>query len=73
MKTKEEIMKAMEICSDYKLAEKGTCLQCPYKEYEECCATMLQDALRLIKELDSQNKIPESWKESVMQSFSKVE
>lgn len=54
-----------------------TCRDCPYyKEFfsSGCVRSLAYDALALIEHMDSGKPVvPESWKESVMESFVKVE
>jgi hypothetical protein len=65
---KEKIIKGLEECTNLNT----TCRKCPYFSYSSCDVKLMEDALGFIKTLYP-DKVPKSWKESVMQSFVKVE
>ena len=69
MKTKEEVISGLKYCTSDHIPT--MCFHCPYKNEPRCRFKLKKDALELIEMLT--NRIPESWKESVLQSFIKGE
>lgn len=45
MKTKEEVIKALELCRD----QDAPCTECPYKDNDHCVRTLAGDAAELLK------------------------
>lgn len=69
MKSKDEIIEGLRSCSEHE-----ACRNCPYYKESGCVRKLTKDALSLIEHMDSGKPVvPESWKESVMASFMKVE
>lgn len=71
MKTKEGIIEGLKRCSADVIPTH--CIGCPYDSEAKCVLKLKQDALELIQSLLYPDMIPDSWKESVMQSFVKGE
>ena len=71
MKTKEEIIEGLKHCSQDVIPIH--CIGCPYSSEPRCVLKLKKDALELIQSLLYPDMIPDSWKESVMQSFVKGE
>jgi hypothetical protein len=70
VKAKKEIIEGLEKCIE--VSELFLCTNCPYVNEEDCCETLMKDALELIQST-SQRVLPEIWKESLMGAFEKVE
>ena len=55
MKTPDEIKKGLEVCNIWMDDEPNHCLECPYFCTKDCADTLMNHALALIQQLQSDN------------------
>lgn len=70
MRTRNEVLLGLR-CQTETEEERLSCSACPYNDVDECGMTVMLDAIRYVEMVE--DKIPSSWKESVMESFMKGE
>ena len=70
MRTRNEVLQGL-MCHTETEEERLSCSVCAYKNVADCKMSVMLDAIRYVEMI--QDRIPETWKELVMQSFVKGE